>query len=202
MHYKIDITPRLTQVRRFLAELDRNQLAVLDLGSRDGKVLRDLSCRGSYSRLVATDLHHRIDEDIEFVEHNLENLLPFEDNSFDIVICTDVLEHVEQKRQLIGEIQRVSREWVVISLPNTQHRKYVRGLRKGYMGKQYRFLVDDGVDRHRWITFYKDNVSFVEEYFLIVQQIDVCDKQSDTLPARFFPSSYVRNQIFFCGMKV
>lgn len=45
-------------------------------------------------------------------------ILPFPDDSFDIVTCVDVLEHVENYDHLICEMLRVTRVGVFISTPN------------------------------------------------------------------------------------
>jgi SAM-dependent methyltransferase len=44
--------------------------------------------------------------------------LPFDDKAFDTVICTDVLEHVDNIYRAYDELFRVARRYVIISLPN------------------------------------------------------------------------------------
>jgi hypothetical protein len=44
--------------------------------------------------------------------------LPFEDGSFDTVVCTDVLEHIDNIYNAYDELFRVAARKVVISLPN------------------------------------------------------------------------------------
>jgi len=44
--------------------------------------------------------------------------LPFAENTFDIVTCVDVIEHVEDYEKLIGEMLRVSKKGVFFSTPN------------------------------------------------------------------------------------
>lgn len=44
--------------------------------------------------------------------------LPFSDESFDVVTCVDVIEHVEDFNRLIKEMLRVSRKGVFLSTPN------------------------------------------------------------------------------------
>jgi len=44
--------------------------------------------------------------------------LPFEDNSFDIVFCSNLLHHLENPLQAIKEMARVSKKQVIISEPN------------------------------------------------------------------------------------
>jgi SAM-dependent methyltransferase len=47
-----------------------------------------------------------------------DGVLPFEDRSFDTVICTDVLEHVDNIYAVYDELFRVAARHVIISLPN------------------------------------------------------------------------------------
>ena len=44
--------------------------------------------------------------------------LPFSDETFDVVTCIDVIEHVEDYNRLIKEMLRVSRKGVFLSTPN------------------------------------------------------------------------------------
>ena len=44
--------------------------------------------------------------------------LPFPDDTFDVVTCVDVIEHVEDYDRLIKEMLRVSKKGVFLSTPN------------------------------------------------------------------------------------
>lgn len=44
--------------------------------------------------------------------------LPYKDNFFDLVICTEVLEHLENPNKALKEMLRVSRKYLIISVPN------------------------------------------------------------------------------------
>ncbi len=44
--------------------------------------------------------------------------LPFDDNSFDLVISTEVLEHLEDPLHALREVCRVSKRYVLLSVPN------------------------------------------------------------------------------------
>lgn len=46
------------------------------------------------------------------------NDLKFEDNSFDVVFCNALLHHVESIAEVIQEMKRVSRKYVIILEPN------------------------------------------------------------------------------------
>ena len=200
MQHHVDTRSRAVLTHEYLKPFERDGVRVLDVGSRDGAAFDGLRARVKPERLVALDLHHRVENGVEFLSHDLETPLPFDDNSFDCVICTDVLEHVERKHQLARELARVSRDGVIISLPNTQHYSYVAGLRRGDMGKQYRFDVQDGSDRHRWVTYYKQNTEFVASYFSLKAQHDICKRKWHAPLARMFPERYTINQFYACSV--
>lgn len=44
--------------------------------------------------------------------------LPFKDNSFDLIICTEVLEHLEKPQEALKEIERIGSKYFVLSVPN------------------------------------------------------------------------------------
>lgn len=44
--------------------------------------------------------------------------LPFDDNSMDIVLCSEVLEHLEEPEKGLRELLRVAKHSVILSVPN------------------------------------------------------------------------------------
>lgn len=44
--------------------------------------------------------------------------LPYEANSFDLIICTEVLEHLEDPKKALRELIRVSSRYILLSVPN------------------------------------------------------------------------------------
>lgn len=61
--------------------------------------------------------------DVDFITANVEDL-PFPDRSFDTVVCTHTLEHVQNLQQAIGELRRVARQRVIIVVPRQRPYKY------------------------------------------------------------------------------
>ena len=198
MHYQVDTRPRSVLTHEYLKPFERDGVCILDVGSRDGAAFDRVRAKVTPGRLVALDLHHRVENGVEFLSHDLETPLPFDDNSFDCIVCTDVLEHVERKQQLARELARVSRDGVIVSLPNTQHYSYIKGLKRGNMGKQYRFDIEDRSDRHRWITYYQSNTDFIASHFTINAQHDICKRTWHAPLARLLPQRYTINQFYAC----
>lgn len=53
------------------------------------------------------------------LEINLEKeKLPYADNSFDCVLCLDVFEHLDNLHEVFDVLCRVTRKYLIISLPN------------------------------------------------------------------------------------
>jgi len=44
--------------------------------------------------------------------------LPYKDNSFDLVICTEVLEHLDNPKKALAELRRISSKYILLSVPN------------------------------------------------------------------------------------
>lgn len=44
--------------------------------------------------------------------------LPYEDKIFDLVICTEVLEHLENPQKGLKELIRVSKKYILVTVPN------------------------------------------------------------------------------------
>lgn len=86
---------------------------------------------------------------------NLETeKVPFPDNSFDCVLCLDVLEHIENIHEIFDELCRVSRHYVIVSLPNPWASFYTMILSKNYSReialKYYGLPLERPLDRHKW----------------------------------------------------
>ncbi len=59
--------------------------------------------------------------------------LPYEDKSFDTVVCLEVLEHLEDPRKALSELARVSKKYVIISTPNEPIWRMLNCLRGKYL---------------------------------------------------------------------
>lgn len=52
------------------------------------------------------------------IHHGTIYKIPFEDNSFDTVVCSECLEHLGHPKKAIKELARVTRKHVYITVPN------------------------------------------------------------------------------------
>ena len=117
--------------------------SVLDVGAWE-QHLRKYLPRGS--RYVGIDRAGSPD-----VRGNLDaGAIPFKDGAFECVICTEVLEHLEHIHAVFDDLIRVSRRWVIVSLPNcwaTARWTVLTG--RTVAPKFYGLPVDPPEDRHQ-----------------------------------------------------
>lgn len=131
--------------------------SILDIGCRDKILKKFLKKDSKYQGIDFKDSD-------EILGHNLENGIPYRDNSFDIVFALDVLEHVENIHFLFKEILRVTNSEAIIALPNIYYWKLrLRFLKGKNISDKYIFSSKIVLDRHRWITSYDSAVSFVNK---------------------------------------
>jgi hypothetical protein len=143
-----------------LAEwLGKNNIdgSLLDLGARNRVLKKYLS--NPAIKYFSSDL----DGDHDY-RVNLEQPLPFADNSYRVVVALDVLEHLEHIHLAFREMARASSDVIVIGLPNLAvYSKRIRFLNEGHLGTgKYDLLPDHQGDRHRWLTTYPQINQFVE----------------------------------------
>ena len=128
-----------------------------------GRVL-DVGCGEAYLRgligqkhYVGVDLHGAPDVRVDMEQA----ALPFGDDSFECVVCLDVLEHLEHIHQILGEIIRVTHTYVIVSLPNPLGQCWPRLVRGCGGYDKYGLPVDPPLDRHRWFFNYEEAKAFL-----------------------------------------
>ncbi len=101
--------------------------SVLEVGCGEGfllRILQGLDSRGLSPEITGLDVRP---EAVAFADRTLlgrPNLLagscyalPFPDDAFDLVVCSQVLEHLSDPERALGELRRVARRAVLVSVP-------------------------------------------------------------------------------------
>jgi ubiquinone/menaquinone biosynthesis C-methylase UbiE len=118
-------------LNRFLRRVDEVAQAlapasVLDVGCGEGVVTERLARRLAPATVLGIDADEDHLEE-EWQVRTAPNLsfatgsayeLPFADNSFDLVCCLEVLEHLERPRDALAEMSRVASRALLLSVPN------------------------------------------------------------------------------------
>ncbi len=129
-----------------------------------GKVL-DVGCDEAHIRRLIPGIEYTgIDvsgHPDQVIDLETMDCFPFDDNAFDCVICTEVLEHLDNLHVIFGELIRLSDQYVILSLPNcwdTARRKITRG--KGRL-KHYGLPLEPPADRHKWFFNFSEALAFL-----------------------------------------
>jgi SAM-dependent methyltransferase len=88
--------------------------------------------------------------------------LPFADDEFTATVCSDVLEHLDNLHFMFGELVRVTKRYLIVSLPNnwTNARKPIE---RGHGSiAHYGLPPTKPVDRHKWFFSYSEAYGFLE----------------------------------------
>ena len=97
--------------------------SILEVGCGEGELSDHLLKHALKrpARFVACDLslevvNGRVDPLIEFRQSSIYEL-PYSENEFELVVCCEVLEHLEHPQQGLAEIARVAEKGVLLSTP-------------------------------------------------------------------------------------
>lgn len=115
-----------------------NPKTILDAGCGEGFTMSLLQAEGVRATMVGIDYS---DDAIAIARKTAPELaiskasiyeLPYKKSSFDLVICSEVLEHLETPVRAIAEISRVSKKYVLVSVPNEPYFQLANFLRGKY----------------------------------------------------------------------
>lgn len=123
-------------LQRVYALLEHAQpQSVLDAGCGEGFVTRFLAQQNPDLRLTGMDLSP---DAVAYAQEHFGDLatfrtgslykLPFSDNSFDVVLCSEVLEHLDDTDRAIAELKRVARRHVLITVPREPYFKWLNDI--------------------------------------------------------------------------
>jgi len=166
---------------------------ILDLGGRDGTLTKYFI---DNNNVIIGD----IDENalayaektycIETKIINLNESLPFPDNSFDVVVMAEVLEHLPYPLITLSEIKRVLKTngEFIGNVPLAYHLKDRLQILRG------RKLLISGDPTHLQFLSYEDVYELLSVFFDI-KEIDILKGGKKS---KFFPKLFARNIAFRC----
>ena len=108
-----------------IARLVPHGSRVLDLGCGDGALLdllrRERACTGYGVEIADANVLACVQRGVDVIQLNLdEGLALFDDNSFDVVLQIDTLQHLRNTETMLAETARVGRVGIV-AFPNFAH---------------------------------------------------------------------------------
>jgi ubiquinone/menaquinone biosynthesis C-methylase UbiE len=141
---------------------------VLDAGCGEGFVTDRLARHDPALELTGVDLskdaiayaRDHFGHQARFLTGSIYDL-PFEDDQFDAVVCSEVLEHLDAPEQAVRELQRVARGHVLITVPREPYFQWLNNV-----GQWLGFSPDPG-----HVNFWSKSgfQGFIEAHFDDVQ---------------------------------
>jgi SAM-dependent methyltransferase len=123
-----DPGPPPEHLRAFVHSLGRVERA-LDLGCGDGRLTAELDAAeltaADVSRVALERARQRL-PGARIAELEPDAPLPFDDGGFDLVLCTETIEHVRDVQLLLSEARRVLRRRGTLALTTPASRALVR----------------------------------------------------------------------------
>ncbi|MDB5037497.1 MAG: methyltransferase type 11 [Bacteriovoracaceae bacterium] len=113
IHQNYILNRRVSQLSKRLSELIPKNSKILDIGSGDGHIAAEIMKRRSDIHIVGVDILPRKKT---FIDVSLfdGNTIPFNDDSFDMVLLCDMLHHASDPVRVLKEAIRVSRKGILI----------------------------------------------------------------------------------------
>ncbi len=168
---------------------------VLDLGGRDG-ILTKYFIDGNDVTIGDIDAQAlKYAEETHKVKTKITNLnetLPFSDNSFDVIVMAEVLEHLPYPKITLPEIKRILKpDGIFIgNLPLAYH------LKDRYQVLRGRKLLISGDPTHLQFLSYDDAISLLSEYFNVEEIVILKGGKK----AERYPRLFARNIAFRCSL--
>ena len=176
---------------------DLRSRSILDVGSGRGKFLIDAASRGCdvygvevFQDYIDISLEHAKERNIQIkVEQGLAENLPFEDDKFDFINLSEVIEHVDNPEDTLSEISRVLKKGgkVYLSVPSRfsyfdthYHLLFLNWIPRswahkviGYLGKHKDYTQNNGKQRidEMFYTTYNSFKEKVKNYDLVAYDI-------------------------------
>lgn len=146
-----------------------NPKKILDVGCGEGESLAKIKALGLAKHLEGIDysdealkIGGKIHPNLKLRKASVYNL-PYKDNSFDLIICTEVFEHLDNPRKALDSLYRVTSRYCLISVPNEPIFRISNFLRGKYVT---RFGNSDGHINHwskgQFVKFVKRRFNVVE----------------------------------------
>ena len=143
---------------KFITKVFKNYLvnSILDVGCGNNDIKKYLPNTVKY---IGIDNTGNPDFKIDLEKDKLKT---FSDEEFYTVICTEVLEHLDNLHEIFDDLCRVSKRFIIISVPNAW--RMLKFMIQGSNGhKFYGLPLNKPKDRHKWFFNYEQALDFFKK---------------------------------------
>lgn len=127
-------------INKLIAFIDETQATkILDAGCGEGHLLRAILEKREKLNIEGFDYSadlvgkaQKVNPTLNLSVNNIYDL-PHEDNSYDLILCTQVLEHLEHPEKAINELGRITEKYCILSVPNEPYFRLAQFFRGKYI---------------------------------------------------------------------
>lgn len=115
----------INKLKAFVQEMPGKRIVkILDAGCGEGFMMKLMAANIQNAEIVGLEytkealaVAEKMNPQLKYVQGDICKM-PFDNASFDIVVCTEVLEHLANPRMALKELRRVSRKYILFTVPN------------------------------------------------------------------------------------
>ena len=145
--------------------IKKKNIKILEIGSGNGKILRTIGKINTTAKLYGCDINKpTIKPDFNFTLIKGKNL-PYKDDTFDVVLIIDVLEHIKDYRYCIKEIKRILKKGGIFTgfIPNEGNFLSPYWLAAKIFGKDVHLKTRDHVNSFKT----KESMKILKKGFIV-----------------------------------
>jgi len=117
---------KIIELIREIINFNRNPIKLIDIGCGDGYLLKEIAKDFPQIDLFGIDLsENRVETAKKFVPRAVFKTgdaqdVPFKDETFDIVVCSEVIEHCPDDMKVLAELYRIlkTNSFLILTVPN------------------------------------------------------------------------------------
>lgn len=120
-----------------MSQIDDSDQSVIDVGCGRGYFVEKLIERFPDKKIYGADLLPPLDiPQLHYLQTNIEKI-PLSDKSVDVVVCSHVLEHVQDFDKAVEELKRIARKKIIITVPKQRYYYYTLDLHLRFFNHEF-----------------------------------------------------------------